>query len=100
MRRRVTVMNEEYRCTPRSFRCMPLHSEHTGDARRTGKDRPRAGIQLASAGHAATGRNSCKTLVRDDRRSQDFTLGTIPRRNPIAHSIYIKHTQCVVQQLN
>ena len=28
MRRRVTVMNEEYRCTPRSFRCMPLHSEH------------------------------------------------------------------------
>ena len=31
MRRRVTVMNEEYRCTPRSFRCMPLHSEHTGD---------------------------------------------------------------------
>ena len=31
MRRRVTVMNEEYRCTPRSFRCMPLHSEHAGD---------------------------------------------------------------------
>ena len=30
MRRRVTVMNEEYRCTPRSFRCMPLHSEHAG----------------------------------------------------------------------
>ena len=24
-------MNEEYRCTPRSFRCMPLHSEHAGD---------------------------------------------------------------------
>ena len=31
MRRRVTVMNEEYRCTERSFRCMPLHSEHAGD---------------------------------------------------------------------
>ena len=31
MRRRVTVMNEEYRCTPRSFRRMPLHSEHAGD---------------------------------------------------------------------
>ena len=31
MRRRVTVMNEEYRCTPRSFRYMPLHSEHAGD---------------------------------------------------------------------
>ena len=30
MCRRVTVMNEEYRCTPRSFRCMPLHSEHAG----------------------------------------------------------------------
>ena len=35
MRRRVTVMNEEYRCTPRSFRCMPLHSEHTGDTNRS-----------------------------------------------------------------
>ena len=31
MRRRVTVMNEEYRCTLRSFRCMTLHSEHAGD---------------------------------------------------------------------
>ena len=35
MRRRVTVMNEEYRCTPRSFRCMPLHSEHAGDTSET-----------------------------------------------------------------
>ena len=35
MRRRVTVMNEEYRCTPRSFRCMPLHSEHAGDTNET-----------------------------------------------------------------
>ena len=28
--------------------------------------------------------NSAKTLVRDDRKSQIFTLGTVSRRNPIA----------------
>ena len=37
----------------------------------------RAAIGLDSPGHAATGRNSAKTLVRDDRRSQDFTQGAL-----------------------
>ena len=37
--------------------------------------------ELNSPGHAATGRNSAKTLVRDDRRSQDFTLGDRSVRN-------------------
>ena len=42
----------------------------------------RAHVQIFMRhGHAATGRERCKTLVRDDRRSQDFTLGTLSRRN-------------------
>ena len=47
-------------------------------------DRGRAAIGLDSPGHAATGRKCCKTLVRDDRRSQDFTLGDRSVRNDIA----------------
>ena len=49
-------------------------------------DRGRAAIGLDSHGHAATGRNSSKTLVRDDRRSQDFTLGTLSPRNANTHN--------------
>ena len=50
-------------------------------------DRGRAAITLDSHGHAATGRKCCKTLVRDDRRSQDFTLGTLSRRNANTHYV-------------
>ena len=55
-----------------SYSVQLLPPSETGHA-----TRGRARNGLNSPGHAATGRNSAKTLVRDDRRSQDFTQGTL-----------------------